>query len=63
MKILIDTGANGLSFMNIHTAILLAKHFQTPIIPLDSSIPVAGFDGKPSTPMTHALVLTLIVDG
>jgi hypothetical protein len=58
-KALIDTRANGYTFMDIFLAIKLAQHFQTHIIPLEQPCAVKGYDSKTTMPITHLIHLTL----
>ena len=62
-KALIDTGANGLAFIDTHFAELLAKHFQTIMTNLDDPLKVRGFNGKEAPPIRRILILHLLVDG
>ncbi|KAI9035908.1 pol polyprotein [Aspergillus affinis] len=59
---LIDTEANGLSFLNHDLAILLAKRFNLHTIPLPNSVPIKGYNGSKGGDITHAIILTLIID-
>ena len=63
LKALIDTGANGFAFINTDLAILIAQHFGIRTIPLETECSVRGYNGKSETPITHAMLLNLIVDG
>lgn len=58
-----DTGANGFVFINSDLAILLGKQLGIRTIRLPRECPVRGFDGRPAQPITHAILLTLIIDG
>lgn len=58
-----DTGANGLVFIDTNLAILLGKSFGLRSHRLPHEVPVQGFNGKPGVPITHAVLLTLMVDG
>jgi len=60
---LVDTGANGFVFLDAHLALLIARFFKTRTIPLKNPCAVRGYDGKSETPITHAMILNLIVDG
>ena len=58
-----DTGANGFIFIDTNLAIQLAKFFTIRTLPLGTECAVQGYDGGAETPITHALILNLIVDG
>jgi transposase InsO family protein len=58
-----DTGANGFLFIDTAFAVKLAKFFKIRTIPIGTQCAVNGYDGKQATPITHALVLTLNIDG
>jgi hypothetical protein len=58
-----DTRVNRLLFINYDLAVLLCKHFSIPTILLGRSCLVQGYDGRETTPITHAMIMTLIIDG
>jgi len=58
-----DSGANGFLFINIRFAIALSSFLGAEITPLGAEIPLKGFDGKASSPVTHALFLNMSIDG
>jgi hypothetical protein len=62
-RALIDTGANGLAFINHHLALLLLKHFQTTLVELNDPLRVKGFDGSEAKPIRHVLIVHLLIDG
>lgn len=59
---LVDSGANGYIFIDGHTATLIAKFFNTKPIPLPNPCAVRGYNGKSTTPITHALIMNLILE-
>jgi hypothetical protein len=63
IKSLADTGANRLVFINLQLIQLLIKNFRLRTIRLSKACPVTGFDGKPADPITHAVVLSMTIDG
>ena len=62
-RALIDTGANGLAFIDAHLAGLLTKNFQTSLVALNDPLRVRGFNGTEAQPIRQALALHLLVDG
>ncbi|QKX64391.1 uncharacterized protein TRUGW13939_11565 [Talaromyces rugulosus] len=62
-KALADTGANGFAFLDVFLAEKLARHFQTYTVPVSEPCGVRGYDGKTVEPVTHLMILTLVVDG
>ncbi|KAJ5145637.1 Retrovirus polyprotein [Penicillium bovifimosum] len=57
-----DTGADGSIFINSALVELLGQHgLRTQR--LDRECPVNGLDGKPSRPITHAVILSMGIDG
>lgn len=62
-KSLIDTGANGLAFINTSLAIQLAKFFGLNTVALGADCAVIGYDGNSGRSITHAIILSLTVDG
>ena len=60
---LCDTGANGFLFINTFLATTLSSLLGAEIILLDKPIPLKGFDGQASSPVTQAIFLNLAIDG
>jgi hypothetical protein len=60
---LVDSGANGFVFINTQCASDISKFLDIPFTPLPAPCPVKGFDGKPSRSATHAIILSLSVNG
>jgi predicted aspartyl protease len=58
-----DTGANGFIFIDTNLALILCKSLGLRTIRLPHECPVQGFNGRPGSPITHAVVLTLLIDG
>ncbi|KKA22077.1 Gag/polymerase/env polyprotein [Rasamsonia emersonii CBS 393.64] len=58
-----DTGANGFIFIDTNLATLIAKTFGLHTVPLGREYAVQGYDGKSEAPVTHAIFMTLEVDG
>lgn len=58
-----DTGADGFIFLDTNLAILMGQRFGAKTVRLPQECPVEGFDGKPAKPITHAMILNLIIDG
>jgi predicted aspartyl protease len=63
VEALVDTGANGFAFVDTNLAILIGKFFDLRTVPLEAECAVRGYDGKTETPITHAILLNLVVDG
>jgi hypothetical protein len=63
LKALADSGANGFCFVNSTIALQLAKYLRIKKTRLDQPIPVKGFDGRQSDPVTDVLMAHLSVDG
>jgi hypothetical protein len=59
---LIDTGANEFAFIDMDFALLVAKHFGWSMIRLEIPCPVRGYDGRSGPPITHVLLVNLIVE-
>jgi len=60
---LVDSGANGLVFIDTRCAADLAKFLNVALTPLPTPCSVKGFDGKPGRSATHAIILNLGIDG
>ena len=60
---LIDTGANGYTFIDAEFAKTIAHFLGVEPLPLKSPCKVRGFDGVQTTPITHSLELALLMDG
>ena len=60
---LCDTGANGFLFINTLLATALCSLLGAEITLLDKQIPIKGFDGQASSPVTQAIFLNLAIDG
>jgi predicted aspartyl protease len=58
-----DTGANGFIFIDTDLAVLLCESLGLRTIRLPRECPVQGFNGKAGNPITHAVLLTLLIDG
>lgn len=58
-----DSGAGGYIYIDSSLAVQAAKAFRLHTLPLPHPIPTEGYDGHPGRPITHALELTLIIDG
>jgi len=58
-----DSGANGFLFVNTRLARDISSFLGAEIIPLAREIPLKGFDGKASSPVTQALFLNMSIDG
>lgn len=63
LKALADSGANGFCFVNSTLATTVAEYLQIEKQQAARPIPVNGFDGRPSTPVTEFLTVHLLVDG
>ena len=63
LKALVDTGANGLLFINTPCAMEAIRFFNTTVVPLKKQCPVLGFDGKAGRPITQVIILHFLVDG
>jgi hypothetical protein len=59
---LVDSGANGLVFIDNRFATDLVKFLGAEIIPLTTPCSVKGFDGKPGRPATQTITLNLGID-
>ena len=60
---LIDTGANGYTFIDTKFAKTVECYLGVPPTPLKVPCKVRGFDGQQTTPITHSVELALMVDG
>ena len=60
---LVDTGANGFSFIDTSFAIDAMKFLNIKPQPLVRPIPIKGYDGKHKSSASHFLVVHLTVDG
>ena len=60
---LCDTGANGFLFIHTRFATALSFLLGADLTLLDRKIPLKGFDGKASSPVTQALFLNISIDG
>jgi hypothetical protein len=60
---LCDTRANGFLFINTLLATSLSSLLGAEITLLDKPIPLKGFDGQASSPVTQAIFLNLAIDG
>jgi predicted aspartyl protease len=58
-----DTGAGGYIYIDSALAVQAAKAFGLHTLPLPHPIPTEGYDGHLGRLITHALELTLIIDG
>jgi hypothetical protein len=59
---LVDSGANGLIFIDTQFATELAQFLDAKISTLTTPCPVKGFDGKPGKSATHVITLNLDID-
>lgn len=57
-----NTGANGLVFIDTDLDTPLGKSLGVRTICISKQCPVQGFDGRPGAPITHAILMTLMVD-
>jgi hypothetical protein len=60
---LIDTGANGHTFVDTKFVKTVERFLSVKPAPLKNSCKVRGFDDQQTTPITHSLELSLVVDG
>ena len=60
---LIDTGANGHTFIDTKFVKTVERFLGVSPSPLKTPCKVRGFDGQQTTPITHAIELALMVDG
>lgn len=58
----IDGGANIFGAIKTSLSYLLSKRFHIPFIKLPKPIVPTGYNGKPGTPITVAILLTLTID-
>ena len=63
MITLADTEANDSLFIDTQRAIEIVKYFEISIIQLRTAADTKGFNGQPETPITHAIMLHLVIDG
>src|ERR1700709_1233533 len=59
---LIDTGANGYTFIDYKFSKTVERFLGLQPIPLKGKCNVKGFDGKQATPITHYITLSLLID-
>ena len=60
---LIDTGATPCSAIHEKVATVLRREWQAPYVPLPEALGVEGYNGQAGNQVTHALILTLQIDG
>ena len=60
---LLDTGATGIAFIDKKMAHYICEVLQILFIKLAKLKPIKRFDGRPVNPITHAIYLTLTVQG
>jgi predicted aspartyl protease len=60
---LIDTGANGHTFIDSKFVRTIERFLDVKPTQLASPCNVRGFDGKQAAPITHYIELTLLIDG
>ncbi|EED22558.1 conserved hypothetical protein [Talaromyces stipitatus ATCC 10500] len=60
---LADTGANRLAFIDTNFAILLSRFLKVRTHRLENKCAVREYNSKTATPITHAIIFMLIVDG
>ena len=60
---LVDTGANGHTFIDTKFVKTVERFLGVSPSPLQSPCKVKGFDGQQTTPITHSIELALMVDG
>jgi transposase InsO family protein len=58
-----DTGANGFIFIDTNLANILAKRFGLRTTRLPEECAVRGYNGHSEEPITHALIMSIVVDG
>ena len=63
LRTLLDSGANGLAFVDTRCANDLAKFLNLIPTPLPEPIPVKGYDSKSRATVTHILRAHLTIDG
>ena len=63
MNSLIDTGARAYLLIDLEKAIDLAEQFKIRVIPLPRPQRTKDFEGKEGSPITHAIILDLWIDG
>jgi predicted aspartyl protease len=60
---LINTGANGYTFIDSKFVRIIERFLDVKPTQLKSPCNVRGFNGKQATPITHYIELTLLIDG
>ena len=60
---LLDTGATGIAFIDLAIARYMCDVLKISFIQLAKPKPIKGFNGKPAPLITHAIYLTLTVQG
>jgi hypothetical protein len=60
---LCDTGADGSIFIDTALVALLCQQQGLRVQRLERQCPVNGFDGKPARPITHAVILSMCIEG
>ena len=60
---LLDTEATSIAFIDLAMARHVCDILKISFIQLAKPKPIKGFDGKPASPITHAIYSTLIVQG
>jgi hypothetical protein len=60
---LLDSGANGLVFIDTTLASQISSRLDRPLEPLPRSIPVRGYNGQPGSPASQYIRLNLMIDG
>jgi hypothetical protein len=58
-----DIGANGFAFIDTNLAALICWRFEIQTISLGIECAVRGYNGQAQQPITHAILLNLIIDG
>ena len=62
MTTLADTEANDFLFIDIQQAVEIVKFFKISITQLKTTAGTKGFNGQPETPITHVIMLHLVID-
>ena len=60
---LANTEANDFLFIDTQQAVEIAKFFKIPTTRLKTTAGTKGFNRQPETPITHAIMLHLVIDG
>src|SRR5437667_12319327 len=60
---LMDTRANGYTFIDMKFAKTIERYLGVPPTPLKVPCKVRGFDGQQTTPIMYSVELALMVDG